>query len=116
MVAFGLNTPPGVRIIEPLGFLEFLQLESNASLALTDSGGVQEESCILGVPCVTLRNNTERPETVEVGANVVAGVRNSDIVRCAKQMSGSSRHWVCPLGDGEAAKQIIEILIQRIGH
>ncbi len=57
----------GIRAIEPLGFLEFLQLEANARLALTDSGGVQEETCILGVPCVTLRENTERPETVAGG-------------------------------------------------
>ena len=60
----------GIRAIEPLGFLEFLQLEAGARLALTDSGGVQEEACILGVPCVTLRDNTERPETVDVGANM----------------------------------------------
>jgi UDP-N-acetylglucosamine 2-epimerase (non-hydrolysing) len=57
----------GIKAIEPLGFLEFLQLEANARLALTDSGGVQEEACILGVPYVTLRENTERPETMDVG-------------------------------------------------
>jgi UDP-N-acetylglucosamine 2-epimerase (non-hydrolysing) len=62
-----------IRAIEPVGFLEFLQLEAGARLALTDSGGVQEEMCILGVPCVTLRENTERPETVNVGANMLAG-------------------------------------------
>lgn len=63
----------GVEVVSPLGFLEFLQLEANAKLVLTDSGGVQEETCILGVPCVTLRDNTERPETLEVGSNVLAG-------------------------------------------
>ena len=68
---FGLELD-GIRAIEPVGFLEFLQLEANARLALTDSGGVQEETCILGVPCVTLRENTERPETVDVGANPVS--------------------------------------------
>ena len=114
MTAFGLKAPPGVRIIDPLGFLEFLQLESNASLALTDSGGVQEESCILGVPCVTLRDNTERPETVEVGANMVAGVESANIIRCAEQMSISGLRWECPLGDGNAAKSIIEIILERI--
>ena len=62
---FGLELD-GIRAIEPVGFLEFLQLEANARLALTDSGGVQEETCILGVPCVTLRDNTERPETLDV--------------------------------------------------
>jgi len=70
----------GIRAIEPLGFLEFLQLEANARMALTDSGGVQEEACILGVPCVTLRDNTERPETLDVGANVLAGVSSERIM------------------------------------
>ena len=73
MEEFGFDLD-GIKVIEPLGFLEFLQLEANARLALTDSGGVQEETCILGVPCVTLRENTERPETVDVGANMLAGV------------------------------------------
>jgi UDP-N-acetylglucosamine 2-epimerase (non-hydrolysing) len=114
MASFGLNAPAGIRIIEPLGFLEFLQLESNASLALTDSGGVQEESCILGVPCVTLRENTERPETVEVGANVVAGVESANIIRCAEQMSISGLRWECPLGNGCAAQNIIDIILERI--
>ena len=63
--SFGLKLK-GFNLIKPLGFLEFLQLESHARLALTDSGGVQEETCILNVPCVTLRDSTERPETVDV--------------------------------------------------
>ncbi len=74
--AFGLKIPENIRLAEPVGFLEFLEAESNARLVLTDSGGVQEECCILGVPCVTLRENTERPETVQAGANVIAGYRS----------------------------------------
>ncbi|OGO07784.1 MAG: UDP-N-acetylglucosamine 2-epimerase, partial [Chloroflexi bacterium RBG_13_57_8] len=73
MMAGLARQPEKLQIIEPVDFLSFLQLESNARLILTDSGGVQEEACILRVPCVTLRDNTERPETVEVGANVLAG-------------------------------------------
>jgi UDP-N-acetylglucosamine 2-epimerase (non-hydrolysing) len=65
---FGLE-PVGLKLVEPLNYLAFLQLERNAALVLTDSGGVQEETCILGVPCVTLRDNTERPETIEVGSH-----------------------------------------------
>ena len=72
MKEFGLQ-PDEVRLIAPIDFLSFLQLENNAKLVLTDSGGVQEEACVLGVPCVTLRDNTERPETVEVGSDVLAG-------------------------------------------
>lgn len=73
----------GVRFIKPLDYLSFLQLESNAKLVLTDSGSVQEEACILGVPCVTLRHNTERPETLEVGSNVLAGTEPDEIVKKA---------------------------------
>lgn len=69
---FGLELD-GIRAIVRLGFLEFLQLETHARLVLTDSGGVQEAACILGVPCVTLRENIERPETAEMGANVLEG-------------------------------------------
>jgi UDP-N-acetylglucosamine 2-epimerase (non-hydrolysing) len=69
---FSLSTE-GIRVIDPVGYLEFLILESKAMLLLTDSGGVQEESCILSVPCVTLRKNTERPETIEGGSNILAG-------------------------------------------
>ena len=65
--------PAGVELVPPQGFLAFLQLEAEAALVLTDSGGVQEETCILKVPCVTLRENTERPETITVGANLLAG-------------------------------------------
>ena len=113
MASFGLVVPHGIRIIEPLGFLEFLQLESNASLVLTDSGGVQEESCIFGVPCVTMRSNTERPETVEVGANVIAGVESANIIRCADDMNRNRRQWKCPLGNGDAAHRIIDIISER---
>lgn len=99
-----------VLLIEPLDYLDFLQLESNAKLVLTDSGGVQEEACILRVPCVTLRYNTERPETLEVGANVLAGTNPHDIVDKAKIMHDSGTDWENPFGDGETAKRIVRIL------
>jgi UDP-N-acetylglucosamine 2-epimerase (non-hydrolysing) len=72
--------------MNPVGFLEFLRLESNARLVLTDSGGVQEETCILGVPCVTLRDNTERPEILGVKSNVLAGADALRMVENAKRM------------------------------
>ena len=100
----------GIRAIEPLGFLEFLQLEANARLALTDSGGVQEETCILGVPCVTLRDNTERPETLDVGANVLAGASSERIMKCAMQMMKAEAGWTNPFGDGRARELILEAL------
>jgi len=100
----------------PVDFLSFLELEKNAGLILTDSGGVQEESCILGVPCVTLRDNTERPETVEVGANVLAGTEPEKIVRCARNMIEMGRTWENPLGDGMAGERIRRIMAMSLGN
>jgi UDP-N-acetylglucosamine 2-epimerase (non-hydrolysing) len=107
---FGLKIPEGIELIKPLGFLEFLQLEANAKLVLTDSGGVQEETCILKVPCVTLRENTERPETLEVGSNVLAGVNQDKILESVKKMMNKERNWTNPFGEGKAGRAIIEIL------
>ncbi|RDZ49119.1 UDP-N-acetylglucosamine 2-epimerase (non-hydrolyzing), partial [Haloferax sp. Atlit-10N] len=76
---FGIAVPDQIRLIEPLDFFDFLRLESTADLVFTDSGGVQEESSILGTPCVTLRYGTERPETAFAGANCVAGREPSSI-------------------------------------
>ena len=107
--------PKGVRISEPLDYLGFLQLESNARLVLTDSGGVQEEACILGVPCVTLRDNTERPETLEVGSNALAGTNPNRIVEKVKLMLSKDNGWENPFGDGKAGKRIVEILRWELG-
>jgi UDP-N-acetylglucosamine 2-epimerase (non-hydrolysing) len=109
MTKFGLK-PRNLKLIEPVDFLGFLQLESNARLILTDSGGVQEEACILGVPCVTLRDNTERPETVEVGANILAGASPDRIVECARLMLPKEAKWTNPFGDGKAGQRIVGII------
>jgi len=103
-------SPHNVTLIEPVDFLSFLQLESSAQLILTDSGGVQEEACILGVPCVTLRDNTERPETIEVGSNVLAGASSDNILNCARSMLTKQGGWPNPFGDGTAAKRIVEAI------
>ena len=102
--------PENIRLIDPVDFLRFLQLENDARLVLTDSGGVQEEACILKVPCVTLRDNTERPETIEVGANVLAGASPAKILECAKVMLQRERNWENPFGDGKAGERIVGIL------
>ena len=109
MERFGLESN-GLRLVEPLDYLAFLYLESCAKLVLTDSGGVQEEACVLRVPCVTLRDNTERPETVDVGANVLAGTAPDRIVDCARIMVGKDRNWANPFGDGTSGQKIVEIL------
>ena len=107
---FGLEVSKGIRLTEPCGFLEFLQLEANAKLVLTDSGGVQEETCILKVPCVTLRDNTERPETLDVGSNALVGVNQDKILEGVKIMLSKERDWKNPFGDGKAGERIIKIV------
>ncbi len=109
IASFGLELE-GFQMIKPLGFLEFLQLESQARLALTDSGGVQEEACILHVPCVTIRSSTERPETVDAGANFLAGVDPASIISAADRMLARPRSWKNPFGDGMAGDRIIDII------
>lgn len=109
--AFGLSLD-GIRVTKPLGYLNFLQLEANARLVLTDSGGLQEESCILGVPCVTLRDNTERPETVEVGANVLAGTEPDVMLSCARKMLAQGTSWANPFGDGKAGERIVQMVVR----
>ena len=109
--AFGLS-PDGICVTKPLGYLDFLQLEANARLVLTDSGGLQEESCILGVPCVTLRDNTERPETVEVGANALAGIEPDVMLSRAREMLVQGRSWANPFGDGEAGERIVQEVLK----
>ncbi len=84
----------GLTLVEPLDYLVFLNLASKALLVLSDSGGVQEETCILGVPCVALRYNTERSETVEVGSNVLAGNSSDWILEAAKSVVNRQRGWV----------------------
>ena len=100
----------GIELTDPLDFLGFLHLEANARLVLTDSGGVQEESCILGVPCITVRDNTERPETLEVGANILAGTIPEKILECSEIMLGRENNWRNPFGDGKAGERIVSII------
>ena len=109
---FNINTD-GLTLVDPLDYLSFLNLESKAILVLSDSGGVQEETCILGVPCVTLRDNTERPETIEVGSNMLAGTTPERILEASKQMVSREKGWVNPFGDGKTAKRIISILMKK---
>jgi UDP-N-acetylglucosamine 2-epimerase (non-hydrolysing) len=115
MKEFGIDSA-GLTIIQPTGYLEFLQLEANARLILTDSGGVQEESCILNVPCVTLRENTERPETITVGANILAGTDATRIAAAADTMMKAPRTWKNPYGSGDAAEQIVKICTDAVAE
>lgn len=108
--SFGIDVPERIRTVDPVDYFDFLTLESAASLVFTDSGGVQEETCILGTPCVTLRFNTERPESVFVSSNIVAGTSPGDIVEAGHRIQRATRNWENPFGDGTAAKQIMDVL------
>jgi UDP-N-acetylglucosamine 2-epimerase (non-hydrolysing) len=105
-----VNEISKLKLIEPVGYLDFLVLENNTRLALTDSGGVQEETCILNVPCVTLRYNTERPETVEVGKNIIAGVESENVIKSVNDMLTRSLSDINPFGDGTTGQRIVDIL------
>ncbi|MBL8880324.1 MAG: UDP-N-acetylglucosamine 2-epimerase (non-hydrolyzing) [Phycisphaerales bacterium] len=101
----------GLRLIDPVGYIEFLKLTSEAAVVLTDSGGIQEETTILGVPCLTLRENTERPITIEQGTNHLVGVNSDRII--ATWRSSRAEHRAPkqpPLWDGFAANRIVKIL------
>lgn len=109
MTEFNLN-PVNLKMIEPQDYLSFIQLESNARLILTDSGGIQEEACVLSVPCVTLRDNTERPETLEVGSNILAGAVPEKILECSQIMLGRENNWRNPFGNGKTGERIVSII------
>jgi UDP-N-acetylglucosamine 2-epimerase (non-hydrolysing) len=104
-------------VIDPVGYRDFLQLLSGARLVLTDSGGIQEETTMLGIPCITLRENTERPITVEMGTNTIAGTNPANIVEAAlralDQAPNKSAARVPPLWDGRTADRILDGLIER---
>jgi UDP-N-acetylglucosamine 2-epimerase (non-hydrolysing) len=109
-------------VIDPVGYLDFLQLLSGARLVLTDSGGIQEETTVLGIPCVTLRENTERPITVELGTNTIAGTNPANIIKAAlgaldalDNPATTSAPPVPPLWDGHTAERILDALIEKIG-
>jgi len=93
----GLVIPRGLCLSRPLGFFDFVALEKQACIVLTDSGTVQEECSLLKVPTVTVRDSTERPETVECGSNVVSGVESpARVLRCALRMLGRKADWISP--------------------
>jgi UDP-N-acetylglucosamine 2-epimerase (non-hydrolysing) len=108
-----LDLPPGLRCIEPMGYLDFIGLVDSAALTLTDSGGLQEETTVLGVPCLTLRPNTERPITIEIGSNVLVDDDAEQIRDLGLQaLRGEWKaHRVPELWDGRSAERIVEILV-----
>lgn len=107
---YAIKIPKGLIIVDPIGYMDFLQLEEGARLVMTDSGGLQEECCVLHTPCITLRDNTERPETLDVGANILVGSNPDEILKGARIMVTKNNKWTNPFGDGKATDRIINIL------
>ena len=114
----GVELGPGFIVCEPLGYLDFLRLMEGASIMLTDSGGIQEEACILRVPCLTLRENTERPVTIETGMNTLVGSDPAAIKREAGKVLDGLRELSDPpaFWDGKAAQRVTDVLIDRYGR
>jgi UDP-N-acetylglucosamine 2-epimerase (non-hydrolysing) len=104
---------PRVRLVEPLGYLDFLRLFSGARLVLTDSGGIQEETTALSIPCLTLRDNTERPITITHGTNRLVGTNAASITDAAFDALDNPRESVPPLWDGQAADRILNALLEQ---
>ena len=104
-----------IRLIDPLGYIDFMALYSGARLVLTDSGGLQEETTVLGIPCLTLRENTERPVTIELGTNILVGTDPETIKRSAfevlAKVGKSANAKIPPLWDGKAAERICNELL-----
>jgi UDP-N-acetylglucosamine 2-epimerase (non-hydrolysing) len=108
----GLASVDNIHLVDPLGYLEFLALQSEAVMVITDSGGIQEETTYLGIPCLTLRENTERPVTVSVGTNILVGHNMARLHMEATQIieGRAKRGGVPPLWDGKAGERIASIL------
>ncbi len=112
-----LEKTPGLIVTDPLGYLEFLSLTSQARLVLTDSGGLQEESTVLGIPCLTLRENTERPVTISQGTNRLCGTDPEVISREARralELEVGAPHPVPELWDGKTAPRIVSAIVERL--
>ncbi|RMH60520.1 MAG: UDP-N-acetylglucosamine 2-epimerase (non-hydrolyzing) [Calditrichaeota bacterium] len=103
---------PNLKLLDPLGYLDFMHLMHNARVLLTDSGGIQEETTYLGIPCITMRENTERPVTIDVGTNVLVGSDTDKIyTEFKKVINGQAKKGeIPPLWDGHAAERIVEII------
>lgn len=111
-----VDSMQNLRLVEPLGYLEFLKLLDHARIVLTDSGGIQEETTILKVPCLTLRENTERPITCEIGSNHLVGTKPGNIISSYRKVmnDGHRESQIPPLWDGHAAERITKIILEKL--
>lgn len=113
---FGISLGPNITVVGPQGYMSFLSLWKDAAVVLTDSGGLQEETTALGVPCITLRDNTERPVTVDEGSNVLAGTDPACILDAARKAirEPAQQRRRPVLWDGRSAERIVEVLVEEL--
>ncbi len=112
LTQFGIDLPPRIELAPLQSFRELLALQAGSRLVMTDSGGVQEEACVLGSPCVVLRTHTDRPETIEVSASRLAGVEREAIAAAGEAMLALDRiDWDQPFGDGSSSRRIVDALV-----
>lgn len=109
---FNLKLPQNIVLFDPINYLETLALMKNAKVILTDSGGIQEEACILQVPCLTLRENTERPQTISVGSNILVGSDRQKLLS-SYNLIIKRKSWKNPFGDGKTSEKIINSLLNK---
>ena len=111
-----MDSLPNIHLMDPIGYLDFLKLNSCATVVLTDSGGIQEETTVLKVPCITLRENTERPVTAEIGSNQIVGTEPQKILAAYRNATGGN--WrepqIPPLWDGKAAERIVRKMLKSL--
>ncbi len=105
-----------LHLMDPVGYLDFLKLISNAQIVLTDSGGIQEETTFLKVPCLTLRENTERPVTVEIGSNLIVGTNTQKIIDSYRFAVNENcrKFQIPPFWDGKAAERIVKFILRQV--
>jgi UDP-N-acetylglucosamine 2-epimerase (non-hydrolysing) len=116
LIKYGIKLPENMILSPPLAYMDFLNLFKDAKLVLTDSGGIQEETTAIGVPCLTLRESTERPITVSEGTNILVGISPDIIIEAAKMiLNGKNKKYRRPkLWDGQSAKRIVKILSEKL--
>ena len=116
MENFDLILPETIKTTEALPYMEFLNLFKDAKMVLTDSGGIQEETTALGVPCLTMRENTERPITITEGTNILVGIPSKNLFNCASEiLKGNVKSYIKPnLWDGDASNRLINIILHDI--
>ena len=107
---FKLHDKKKIESIEPMDYFSFLHLIKNSKLIVSDSGGVQEEACILRVPLITIRNSTERPETLEIGCNILSKIKDKMVYKNAMKILNRKIKWKNPYGNGDAALKSYSVI------